>query len=74
LFVFVQKWYIISKILAEEAACKFCKSNDIDMVSMNPGIVIGPMLQPTLNETVALILNLINGVYLLSSIHIESKS
>lgn len=55
------KWYVISKISAEEAAWKFCKENGIDMVSMIPGMVIGPMLQPALNETVALILNLING-------------
>ncbi|GMN26259.1 hypothetical protein TIFTF001_001240 [Ficus carica] len=31
------------------------------MVTINPAMVIGPLLQPTLNATVELILNFING-------------
>ncbi|XP_021742549.1 cinnamoyl-CoA reductase 1-like [Chenopodium quinoa] len=54
-------WYTISKTLAEDTAWKFAKENSIDLISMNPGMVIGPMLQLTLNATVAPILNLING-------------
>lgn len=54
-------WYTISKTLAEDAAWKFVKKNGIDMVSMNPGMVIGPMLQPRLNTSVTTILNFING-------------
>lgn len=56
-----QKWYAVSKTLAEEAAWKFAKENGIDMVVLNPGMVIGPMLQPTLNASVAVLLKLING-------------
>lgn len=37
--------------MAEEAATNFAKENSIDLVVMNPGLVIGPFLQPTLNET-----------------------
>lgn len=55
-------YYVLSKVLAEEAAWKFVKENDIDMVSINPSMVIGPVLQPTINDSVASILNLINGV------------
>ncbi|KAK4492385.1 hypothetical protein RD792_003190 [Penstemon davidsonii] len=54
-------WYVLSKTLAEEAAWKFAKENGIDMVSINPSMVIGPLLQPTLNTSSAAILNLING-------------
>ncbi|XP_072975387.1 phenylacetaldehyde reductase-like [Typha angustifolia] len=54
-------WYGLSKTLAEEAAWKFSKDNAIDMVSINPSMVIGPLLQPTLNSSVVDILNLING-------------
>ncbi|CAO2837308.1 unnamed protein product [Amaranthus hypochondriacus] len=54
-------WYALSKTLAEEAAWKFVKENEIDMVCMNPTMTIGPILQPTLNESVASLLNLING-------------
>ncbi|XP_062115459.1 cinnamoyl-CoA reductase CAD2-like isoform X1 [Humulus lupulus] len=52
-------WYVLSKTLAEEAAWKFAKENGIDLISLNPGCVIGPLLQPiTLNLIVEMILNL----------------
>lgn len=52
---------MLSKTLAEEAAWKFVKEKGIDMVTINPSMVIGPLLQPTLNTSAAAILNLING-------------
>ncbi|XP_043814331.1 phenylacetaldehyde reductase isoform X2 [Manihot esculenta] len=54
-------WYMLSKTLAEEAAWKFTKENGIDMVTINPGLVIGPLLQPTLNTSSESVLKLING-------------
>ncbi|KAI3461117.1 hypothetical protein Pfo_017780 [Paulownia fortunei] len=57
----VVKWYVLSKTLAEDAAWKFVKEKGIDMVAINPPMVIGPLLQPTLNTSCAAILNLING-------------
>ncbi|KAI9078269.1 hypothetical protein K1719_039771 [Acacia pycnantha] len=56
-----QLWYVVSKTLAEEAAWKFTKENNVDMVTINPAMVIGPLLQPTLNTSAAAILNIING-------------
>ncbi|KAF1899131.1 hypothetical protein Lal_00019253 [Lupinus albus] len=53
--------YILSKTLAENAAWKFVKENNIDMVTIHPALVIGPLLQPELNATSELVLNLING-------------
>ncbi|KAK6119770.1 hypothetical protein DH2020_046492 [Rehmannia glutinosa] len=47
--------------LAEDAAWKFVREKGIDMVAINPAMVIGPLLQPTLNTSSATILNLING-------------
>ncbi|KMT14528.1 hypothetical protein BVRB_4g072980 [Beta vulgaris subsp. vulgaris] len=55
------KWYVTSKILAEEAAWKFAKENELDLVAINPGMVIGPMLSSKLNESVAVIFILVNG-------------
>ena len=52
---------MLSKTLAEEAAWNFSKENGIDMVMINPGWVIGPLLQPTLNLSAEQVLNLING-------------
>ncbi|XP_015573868.1 phenylacetaldehyde reductase-like [Ricinus communis] len=56
-----QLWYAVSKTLAEAAAWKFSKENGIDMVTINPGFVIGPFLQPTLNITTEVILKHVNG-------------
>ena len=65
--LFDQLWYILSKTLAEEAAWKFAKENGIDLVSMNPGFVIGPLLQPTLNLSVEVIQSLLTGTCACSS-------
>lgn len=54
-------WYVLSKTLAEDAAWKFAKEKDMDMVAINPAMVIGPLLQPTLNTSAAAILSLIKG-------------
>ncbi|KAL2540910.1 NAD(P)-binding Rossmann-fold superfamily protein [Abeliophyllum distichum] len=54
-------WYVLSKTLAEEAAWKFVKEIGLDMVVLNPAMVIGPLLQPTLNTSSAAILNLLKS-------------
>ncbi|KAJ1685974.1 hypothetical protein LUZ63_017364 [Rhynchospora breviuscula] len=56
----LKSWYSLSKTLAEEAAWKYSKENGIDLVTLNPAMVIGPLLQPALNASCADILNLIN--------------
>ncbi|KAB1226402.1 Tetraketide alpha-pyrone reductase 1 [Morella rubra] len=50
-----QQWYVLSKTLAEEAAWKFSKEEGLDMVAINPAMVIGPLLQPTLNTSAGVI-------------------
>ncbi|KAI6675875.1 hypothetical protein NL676_036671 [Syzygium grande] len=62
--VFCEKsklWYPVSKTLAEEAAWKFAREKGIDLVTMHPGFVIGPLLQSSLNLSAEMFLNLING-------------
>ncbi|KAH7527926.1 hypothetical protein FEM48_Zijuj05G0018000 [Ziziphus jujuba var. spinosa] len=54
-------WYMVSKTLAEEAAWKFAKENRIDLVTLHPGPVIGPLLQPTINFSVEALLKDITG-------------
>ncbi|XP_024187356.1 phenylacetaldehyde reductase isoform X2 [Rosa chinensis] len=54
-------WYMLSKTLAEEAAWKFAKEKGIDIITINPGWVIGPLLQPTLNFSDEIVLKLVNG-------------
>lgn len=57
----MKMWYVLSKTLAEEAAWKFVKEKGIHMATINPAMVIGPLLQSTLNTSSAAILNFING-------------
>lgn len=54
-------WYVLSKTLAEDAAWKFAKEKGLDIVTINPAMVIGPLLQPTLNTSAEVIANLLNG-------------
>ena len=53
---FQMYWFLLTmiyaKTLAEEASWKFAKVNGIDMVTIHPRWVIGPLLQPTLNLSV----------------------
>lgn len=55
-------WYVLSKTLAEEAAWKFAKEKGLEIVTINPAMVIGPLLQPTLNTSAEAIANLF-GAY-----------
>ncbi|XP_047341788.1 phenylacetaldehyde reductase-like [Impatiens glandulifera] len=55
----IKMWYMVSKTLAEEAAWKFGEENGMDLITIHPGFVIGPLLQPNLNVTSEAIPNLI---------------
>ncbi|XWS75658.1 hypothetical protein CRYUN_Cryun01aG0110000 [Craigia yunnanensis] len=56
-----KRWYPLSKTLAEEAAWRFAKDNGIDLLTINPGVVFGPLLQPALNSSSGVIINLTKG-------------
>ena len=61
LYLCFQLWYVLSKILAEEAAWKFVNENNIDMVAINPTMLRGPLLQPEVYRSSNFVLSLING-------------
>ncbi|CAI0412534.1 unnamed protein product [Linum tenue] len=54
-------WYVVSKTLAEDAAWKLAKEKGMDLVAINPAMVIGPLLQPTLNTSAAAVLSIMKG-------------
>ncbi|XP_039051448.1 phenylacetaldehyde reductase-like isoform X3 [Hibiscus syriacus] len=56
-------WYVVSKTIAEESAWTFAKEKGLDLVVINPAMVIGPLLQPTLNTSAAAVLSLIKGAH-----------
>ncbi|CAM6103756.1 unnamed protein product [Calypogeia fissa] len=55
-------WYVLSKTLAEKDAWDFMKvERHFDLVVMNPTLVLGKMLQPTLNTSSEMIGELLSG-------------
>ncbi|PIA53488.1 hypothetical protein AQUCO_00900230v1 [Aquilegia coerulea] len=54
-------WYVLAKTLAKESAWKVVNDHGVDMVTIYPAMVIGPLLHSTHNTSAAVILNLING-------------
>ncbi|KAH1061695.1 hypothetical protein AAZX31_02G215700 [Glycine max] len=54
-------WYPLSKTLAEKAAWDFAKENDLDVVVVNPGTVMGPVIPPRLNASMVMLVRLLQG-------------
>jgi len=54
-------WYPASKTLAEKTAWNFAKETGLDVVVINPGTVMGPILPPTINASMAMFLQLLQG-------------
>ncbi|KAK1259168.1 Cinnamoyl-CoA reductase 1 [Acorus gramineus] len=47
----LQNWYSVSKTIAEVEAVKLAEKNGLDVVVLNPVVVIGPMLQSNVNTS-----------------------
>lgn len=61
-----QMWYQFGKTTAENIARKFLTENNIELIVINPALSIGPLLQPELNGSASLILDLINGNFIIN--------
>ena len=51
----------MSKTLAEKAAWDFAEKNGLDVVAIHPATCLGALLQPGLNASCAVLLNLLQG-------------
>ncbi|KAL6616310.1 hypothetical protein ACP70R_038580 [Stipagrostis hirtigluma subsp. patula] len=60
----LQLWYNVSKTLAEKAAWDFAEKEGLQMVVLNPGMVLGPFLTPSVNASLHILLQLLGGVRL----------
>ncbi|XP_038987263.1 cinnamoyl-CoA reductase 1-like isoform X3 [Phoenix dactylifera] len=43
----IENWYCLSKTMAEHAAWEYAEKNGLDLVTVCPSVVVGPLLQPT---------------------------
>ncbi|CAN6381097.1 unnamed protein product [Urochloa humidicola] len=57
-----QLWYNVSKTLAEKAAWEFAaREEGLHLVVINPGMVLGPFLTPSVNASLHCFLQLLEG-------------
>ncbi|KAH9684340.1 Epimerase domain-containing protein [Citrus sinensis] len=56
------KWYPVSKTLAEKAAWEFAEKHGVDVVAIHPATCLGPLMQPYLNASCAVLQQLLQAV------------
>lgn len=56
-----KNWYCYGKAVAEQTAMEVSKEKGVDLVVVNPVLVMGPLLQPTVNASIVHILKYLTG-------------
>ncbi|KAL5200259.1 hypothetical protein ABZP36_021462 [Zizania latifolia] len=56
-----QDWYYLSKTLAEREAFAYAAKTGLDIVTICPSLVIGPLIQSTVNASSKLLINYFKG-------------
>ncbi|XP_049362870.1 cinnamoyl-CoA reductase 1-like [Solanum verrucosum] len=56
-------WYCFSKTMAEKEAWSYAKKSGLDMVTVLPALVVGPMLQKTTNASSLALIKLLKEGY-----------
>uniref|UniRef100_A0ACD5UGZ1 Uncharacterized protein n=1 Tax=Avena sativa TaxID=4498 RepID=A0ACD5UGZ1_AVESA len=56
-----QNWYYLAKTLAELEAFDYSMISGLDVVTVCPSLVIGPLLQPTVNASSSIIVDFLKG-------------
>ncbi|GLJ37374.1 hypothetical protein SUGI_0758410 [Cryptomeria japonica] len=56
-----KNWYCYAKTVAEKAAWKVAQERNLDMVVVNPSLVLGPLLQRSINASTAHIMKYLTG-------------
>lgn len=59
-----QNWYRAAKTLAEREALGYAERNEVNIVTVCPSIIFGPMLQSTLNSSSLALLKYMKGMHL----------
>jgi nucleoside-diphosphate-sugar epimerase len=74
--LFSQDWYYLSKTLAEREAFAYAEKTGLDIVTVLPSLVIGPLMQSTVNSSSEILLNYLKGGFFVScgnSIYLRSS-
>ncbi|XP_020701993.2 tetraketide alpha-pyrone reductase 1 isoform X1 [Dendrobium catenatum] len=56
-----KSWYCLSKTLAEKEAFKHAQEHGLDVVTICPSLVFGPLLQSNVNHSSSLLLSFLKG-------------
>ncbi|TVU10048.1 hypothetical protein EJB05_43553 [Eragrostis curvula] len=56
-----EDWYSVAKITSEEAALEYGRQIGVDVVTINPALVLGPLLQPTCNTSCQFLIYFLKG-------------
>ncbi|XP_047084234.1 cinnamoyl-CoA reductase 1-like [Lolium rigidum] len=56
-----EDWYFLSKTLAEREAFAYAAKTGLDIVTICPSLVIGPLMQSTVNASSKILLNYLKG-------------
>ncbi|KAL0906330.1 hypothetical protein M5K25_024815 [Dendrobium thyrsiflorum] len=56
-----EKWYCLSKKMAEREAFKLAQENGLDVVTLCPSLVFGPLLQSNVNYSSLLLIKFLKG-------------
>ncbi|CAI0473818.1 unnamed protein product [Linum tenue] len=56
-----KNWYCYGKTVAEQAAWEMAEEKGVDVVAVNPVLVLGPLLQSTINASIIHILKYLTG-------------
>ncbi|KAG8046901.1 hypothetical protein GUJ93_ZPchr0008g13485 [Zizania palustris] len=54
-------WYCYAKTVAEQAAWELAKERRLDLVVVNPSLVLGPLLQPAVNASTWHVMKYLDG-------------
>ncbi|KAJ1257059.1 hypothetical protein BS78_K230500 [Paspalum vaginatum] len=56
-----QNWYCYAKTVAEQGAWEVARERGLDLVVVNPVLVLGPLLQPTVNASTDHVMKYLTG-------------
>ncbi|XP_010269754.1 PREDICTED: cinnamoyl-CoA reductase 1-like [Nelumbo nucifera] len=58
-----KNFYCLSKTLAESQALEYAKNNGLNIVTVCPSLILGPILQPTMNASSLILIKLLKEGY-----------